>query len=98
MTVKHNPIQSKAERIETRLPEGAKQQIELACQLQGRSVSDFVVTAALTEAARVIKENTILELSIKDSSAVAQAILNPPPPNTKAIDAARRHNKRLSAS
>jgi uncharacterized protein (DUF1778 family) len=97
MIVDHKIVQNKVERIETRLPTEAKQKIEYAAQLQGRTVSDFVVAAALGEAAKVIKENTILELSFKDSMALAEAILNPPPPNAKAVAAARRHKEKLSA-
>jgi uncharacterized protein (DUF1778 family) len=87
----------KGERIETRLPAEAKQQIEFAAELQGRSVSDFVVSAALTEAAKVIEQQKILRLSIEDSVALADAILNPPEPNAKAIAAARRYKQKMGA-
>ena len=88
---------NKIDRIEARLSSEAKEQIECAAQLQGRTVSDFVVAAALRDAANVIKDNSILQLSIKDSIALASVILNPPPPNANAIKAARRHKQKLSA-
>jgi uncharacterized protein (DUF1778 family) len=87
----------KQERIETRLPTEAKQQIEFAAELQGRSVSDFVVSAALMEAAKVIEQQKILRLSIEHSVALADAILNPPKPNAKAIAAARRYKQKMGA-
>jgi uncharacterized protein (DUF1778 family) len=87
----------KEERIETRLPSEAKQQIEYAAELQGRSVSDFVVSAALVEAAKVIEQQKVLRLSIADSQALAEAILNPPKPNAKAIAAARRYKQKMGA-
>jgi uncharacterized protein (DUF1778 family) len=83
----------KEERIETRLPSEAKQQIEYAAELQGRSLSDFVVSAALVEAAKVIEQQKVLRLSIADSQALAEAILNPPEANAKAVAAARRYKQ-----
>ncbi len=87
----------KEERLETRLPSEAKQQIEYAAQLQGRSVSDFVVAAALEQASKVIEQQKIVRLSMEDSVALAEAILNPPEPNAKAIAAARRYRKKMGA-
>jgi uncharacterized protein (DUF1778 family) len=85
----------KEERIETRLPTEAKQQIEYAAELQGRSVSDFVVSAALEQASKIIEQQKILRLSIDDSIALAEAILNPPKPNARAIAAARRYKEKM---
>ncbi len=85
----------KEERIETRLPADAKRQIEHAAELQGRSVSDFVVAAALEEATKVIEQQKIIKLSIEDSIVLAEAILSPPKPNAKAIAAARRYKMKM---
>ena len=87
----------KEERLETRLPSEAKQQIEYAAQLQGRSVSDFVVAAALDQATKVIEQQKVIRLSMEDSAALADAILNPPKPNAKAIAAARRYKQKMGA-
>jgi len=85
----------KEERLETRLPAEAKRQIEYAAELQGRSVSDFVVTAALIEASKVIEQQKIIRLSMEESMTLANAILNPPEPNAKAIAAARRYKEKM---
>lgn len=82
----------KEERMEARLPGEAKRQIEYAAELQGRSVSDFVIAASL-----VIEQQKMVRLSMKDSSALAQMILNPPEPNAKAIAAARRYKKKMGS-
>lgn len=87
----------KEERIETRLPAEAKQQIEYAAELQGRSVSDFVVSAALEQASKVIEQLKIIRLSIDESFALSEAILNPTKPNAKAIAAARRYKTKIGA-
>ena len=64
-----------------------------AAEIQGRSVSDFVVSAAQEAAQRTIEETAIIRLSIEDQLALAEAILNPPEPNEalrKAADAYKR--------
>ncbi|MBX9572043.1 MAG: DUF1778 domain-containing protein [Candidatus Obscuribacterales bacterium] len=85
----------KEERLETRLPAEAKRQIEYAAELQGRSVSDFVVAAALAEASKVIEQQNIIRLSMADSMALAESIANSSEPNMKAVAAARRYRQRL---
>ena len=87
----------KGERIESRLSAEAKQQIDYAADLQGVNRSDFVVAAAVEKAAAVIEQHKLIKLSIQDSEALAEAILNPPALNTKAIEAARRYKEKLDA-
>lgn len=67
--------------------------VKRAAEIQGRSVSDFVVSAAQEAAQRTIEETAIIRLSIEDQLALAEAILNPPEPNEalrKAADAYKR--------
>ena len=72
--------QSRTSRIEARItPDGLKT-IKRAAELQGRSVSDFVVAAAEEVAARTIGEIQIIRLSVEDQRAFAEAIVNPPEP------------------
>jgi uncharacterized protein (DUF1778 family) len=87
----------KEERIEMRLPAKAKQQIEHAAQLQGRSVSDFITAAALEQSDKVIEQQKIIRLSVTESIDLAHAILNPPKPNAKAFAATQRYNAKMSA-
>ncbi len=85
----------KKERLDVRLPAAAKWQIEKAAELQGRSVSDFVVAAALNEASQVIEQQMVLKLCLEDSMALAEAFINEPEPNKKSIEAARRYRERM---
>lgn len=85
----------KKQRLDVRLPATAKDQIEKAAELQGRSVSDFVVAAALSHATQVIEQQMVLKLCLEDSMALAQAFVTEPEPNKKAIEAARRYRKRM---
>jgi uncharacterized protein (DUF1778 family) len=85
----------KKERLDLRLPAVAKEQIERAAALQGRSLSDFVVAAALTQASQVIEQQMVIKLCLEDSMALAEAFMKEPKPNAKAVEAARRHKKKI---
>jgi len=78
-------------RIEARIAPDALLIVKRAAELQGRSVSDFVVAAAQAEANRTIEETHIIRLSIEDQRAFAEAILNPPSPNDALKRAAAAH-------
>lgn len=54
--------------------------VKRAAEIQGRSVSDFVVAAAQEAANRTIEEAQIVRLSVADQRALAEAVLSPPEP------------------
>ena len=66
-------------RIEARIAPEVLAVVKRAAEIQGRSVSDFVVCAAREAAQRTIEETQIIRLSVEDQRAFAEAILNPPP-------------------
>jgi len=68
-------------RIEARIAPAALAVVRRAAELQGRSISDFVVAAAQDAAERMIEATQIVRLSVEDPRAFAEAVLNPPPPN-----------------
>jgi uncharacterized protein (DUF1778 family) len=65
-------------RIEARIAPEALAIVKRAAELQGRSVSEFVVQSAQEAANRTIEETTIVRLSAEGQRAFAEAILNPP--------------------
>jgi uncharacterized protein (DUF1778 family) len=67
-------------RLEARLPVDVHALLKRAAELQGRTLTDFVVTAARDAACRVIEEADIIRLSVEDQRQIAEAILNPPEP------------------
>ena len=80
-------------RIEARIAPEALAIVKRAAELQGRSLSDFVVAAAQEAAYRTIEEAEIIRLSVDGQRAFAEAILNPPEPSPglhKAFEAHRR--------
>jgi uncharacterized protein (DUF1778 family) len=85
-------------RIEARIAPDALAVVRRAAELQGRSVSDFVVSAAQEAATRTIEEAQIIRLSVEDQRTIAAAILNPPPLAPAMERAIARHRKIISAS
>jgi uncharacterized protein (DUF1778 family) len=80
-------------RIEARISPEALIAVKRAAELQGRSVSDFIVSAAQEAAHRTIEEAQIIRLSVEDQRAFAEAIVNPPPPAPALIRAAKAHRR-----
>jgi uncharacterized protein (DUF1778 family) len=68
-------------RLEARLPADVLEVLKRAAEIQGRTLTDFVVTAAREAAVQAIEEHHIIRLSLADQRAIAEAILNPPEPN-----------------
>lgn len=83
----------KGQRIDARLTAEAKQQIDQAAALQGRSISDFMVQAALKEASRVIEEQRIIRLTVEESVALAELMTSEPRVSEASVAAMRRHNE-----
>ena len=92
------PNQAKTSRVEARLTPEALAVVRRAAELQGRSVSDFVVTAAQEAAHRMIEETQIIRLSVEDQQAIAAAILDPPAPNEALLRAAVAYDRLVRSS
>ncbi len=60
-----------------------------------RSVSDFVLANAVTAAERVIDSHEKITLSANDWDVFYDALNNPPEPNEKLREAARRYRERV---
>jgi uncharacterized protein (DUF1778 family) len=80
-------------RLEARLSPEARRTLARAAEIQGRSVSDFVVAAALDAAHRVIADTEVIRLSREASAALAEALISPPAPNKALRRAAERHRR-----
>jgi uncharacterized protein (DUF1778 family) len=89
-----NTGRTRAERLEARVTAEQKRLIERAAALQGRTVTDFVLTSVQDAARRAIEEHNQLALSVRDSEALVDALLNPKPVNGRLRDTVRRYRKR----
>lgn len=85
-------------RFEARFAPDVLAVVKRAAEIQGRSVSDFVVAAAQAEASRTIEEAQIIRLAVEDQRAFAEAILNPPEPAPVLRRAFRRHRELIHDS
>lgn len=83
-------------RLEARISPDALTMVKRAAEIQGRSLSDFVVFAAHEAAQKTIEESQIIRLSMEDQRALAESILNPPEP-TRALRRAKTAYERLIA-
>lgn len=70
---------TRTSRIEARISPDALAIVKRAAEIQGRSISDFVVAVAQEAAHRTIEETQIIRLSVEDQRAFAATMLNPPP-------------------
>jgi uncharacterized protein (DUF1778 family) len=82
------------ERLEPQVTSEQKSLIERAAALQGRTVTDFVLTSVQDAARRAIEEHDQIALSLRDSEAFVDALLNPEPVNDRLRDTVRRYRER----
>ncbi len=80
-------------RLEARLPASVYALLKRAAELKGRSITDFVVSAAHDAAQRAIEEEGILRLSAEDQVRFAKALIDPPAPNAALKRAMRRYRE-----
>jgi|SRR5579862_3044999 uncharacterized protein (DUF1778 family) len=91
-TAKNKPPRAKAYRFDARLNEEQKVLIQKAADLEGRTMTDFVLHSAETADERTIEERTMLILSARETEAFVDAILRPAQPGP-VLRAAARHYK-----
>ena len=82
-------------RLEARLPASVYARLKRAAALTGRSISDFVVSAAHDAAQRAIENDGIIRLSAEDQARFAQALIDPPAPNAALKRAMRSHARNV---
>jgi uncharacterized protein (DUF1778 family) len=95
MTAHAHPSRSRVrgERLEARITADQKSLIEHAAALQGRTVTDFVLTSVQEAARRAIEEHQRLDLSVRDSRAFVDALINPQPVNDRLRETVRRYRQ-----
>jgi uncharacterized protein (DUF1778 family) len=86
----------KPERLEARVTREQKHLIQRAAELEGRSITDFLVASAQSAAQQVIQEHEALRLTSKEREVFVQALMNPAPPTEKLRRAVRRYKETVS--
>jgi uncharacterized protein (DUF1778 family) len=93
---KKKKVMPKVYRFDARLDEDQKTLIQRAADLEGRTMTDFVLHSATIAAERTIQERAIMILSARDTEAFVDAILNPPEPGRILRAAARAYKSGMS--
>ncbi len=71
---------AKTERLEARLTAAQKALIQAACDLTGRSLSDFVTATVVEAANQAVRDYHRLTVTRRESEQLAAALDNPPEP------------------
>ena len=82
-------------RLEARIAPEALAIVRRAAEIEGRSVSDFVVDAAQQAARKTIEETHVIRLAAEDQLRFAQMLLEPAP-MSPAMERARAAHARLT--
>ena len=68
-------------RLEARISADLQVSIKRAAELQGRTITDFVVAAVQEAASKAIEQAEVMRLTVSAQEAFAKALMAPPPPN-----------------
>ena len=81
----------KVERLEARVSKREKDLFAKAAAIQGRSLTEFVISSLHDTAMRIIESHKVIKLTERDSEVFVNALLNPPEPNKNLKAAAKRY-------
>ena len=84
-------------RLEARISTDLHSMLKRAAELQGRTMTDFVVAAVQDAAQLAIERAEVVRLSLSDQQSFAQALLAPPEPAPALKRAFARRKKLLRA-
>lgn len=91
------PSATSTARLEARISTELHAMLKRAAEIQGRTMTDFVVSAVQEAAQRAIEQAEVIRLSQADSQRFAEALLSPPPP-APALERAFERRRRLVAA
>jgi uncharacterized protein (DUF1778 family) len=80
-------------RLEARLPVHVYAMLKRAAEIQGRTLTDFVIAVSSEAARQTIETTDIIRLSVNDQRLFAESILNPPEPTPALTRAFEKHSE-----
>lgn len=95
--VRKTTDRTRGERLEARITPEQKALIQRAAELEGRSVTDYVIASVQDAARRTLDTHETIVLSAADSRAFVDALLDPPPVNARLKESVRRYRAMTSA-
>lgn len=84
-------VTEKSEQISTVIPIQMYHTLELAAEIQGETLDNFLIQAAFEKAKTIIEQERVINLSIQDARTFFQAIDNPPEPSEQLIRAIKAY-------
>lgn len=86
-------VRQRDQRLEARVTPDQKELIERAACIQGRTLTDFVVSALQDAAKQAIADHTVWKLTQEQQKVFIDALTDPPPPNQTLQKAYKRLRK-----
>lgn len=86
---------SKDGRLEARISNEQKRLFKRAAQLQGSTLTDFVVSTLQAAATKVIQDHEVMSLVGQDREIFVSALLNPTLPSGRLKKAVRHYKKSM---
>jgi uncharacterized protein (DUF1778 family) len=80
-------------RLTTRITDHVQEKLQMAADIVGATLNQFVVQAALEKAERVIESESTIVLTRRESLRLLDVIENPPPRNEKFLQAQARYQR-----
>jgi uncharacterized protein (DUF1778 family) len=84
---------TRSKRIEARIKPDTLLLVQRAAEMQGSSLSDFVVAAAEGAARQALEEANTIRLSVEDQRRFVELLLDPPEPSPALRRAKEAHEK-----
>ncbi|MDL2274688.1 DUF1778 domain-containing protein [Desulfosarcina sp. OttesenSCG-928-G10] len=91
------PDSNTTSRLEAQISPDLHKLLKRAAELQGRTITDFVVSAIQDAACRAIEDAEVIRLSLADQQCFADALLTGPPPSPALDRAYARRNALLKS-
>ena len=92
------PTATTTARLEARISVDLHATLKRAAELQGRTMTDFVVSAVQEAAQKAIEQAEVIRMSLADQQCFAQALLNPPEPATAMLRSFAKRDKLLTSA
>lgn len=76
----------KTARLEVRVTEDYKKNVETAAYLRGQNMTEYVLDVLAEASSKTIKQHQLLELTKNDIGSFVDALLNPASPTEQAVN------------
>jgi uncharacterized protein (DUF1778 family) len=83
----------RTERLEARITQAQKTLFKQAAELEGRTLSDFIVQAASEAARRTVQAHQVISFTAQEQKIFVESLLNPPEPGPRLRTAERKYRK-----